>query len=220
MTCRLDLLMFAVLIGGDPAGFPGRRSRSPGVATLFALLGAATGGCDLGLLGALGQRIFGVITNDVLIAIPLFVLMGVVLEKSRIAEDLLETMAGCSAGARRARRLGGAGRRAAGRLDGYRRRDRHRDGADRAADHAAQGYDPRLAAGMVCTAGTLGQIIPPSTLLIILSDVMSNAYQQAQFAQGKFTIDTISVGQIFAAALLPGLRWSASTSSISWRAAG
>jgi TRAP-type mannitol/chloroaromatic compound transport system permease large subunit len=67
------------------------------------------------------------------------------------------------------------------------------------------GYDPRLAAGLVCTAGTLGQIIPPSTLLIILSDVMSNAFQQAQFRQGKFTIETISVGQTFAAALLPGL---------------
>jgi TRAP-type mannitol/chloroaromatic compound transport system permease large subunit len=67
------------------------------------------------------------------------------------------------------------------------------------------GYDPKLASGLVCTAGTLGQIIPPSTLLIILSDVMSNAYQQAQFAEGKFTIDTISVGQIFAGALLPGL---------------
>jgi len=67
------------------------------------------------------------------------------------------------------------------------------------------GYDKRLAAGTVCTAGTLGQIIPPSTLLIILSDVMSNAYQQAQFTQGKFTVETISVGQTFAAALVPGL---------------
>jgi len=67
------------------------------------------------------------------------------------------------------------------------------------------GYNPRLASGLVCTSGTLGQIIPPSTLLIILSDVISNAYQQAQFAQGKFTVETISVGQIFAAALFPGL---------------
>jgi TRAP-type mannitol/chloroaromatic compound transport system permease large subunit len=67
------------------------------------------------------------------------------------------------------------------------------------------GYDPRLAAGVVCASGTLGQIIPPSTLLIILSDVVSNSYQQAQYEQGKFAIDTISVGQIFAAALLPGL---------------
>src|SRR3546814_9564544 len=67
------------------------------------------------------------------------------------------------------------------------------------------GYSPQLASGVVCTAGTLGQIIPPSTLLIILSDVMSNAYQQAQYEKGLFTIDTISVGQTFAAALVPGL---------------
>src|SRR3546814_6346295 len=67
------------------------------------------------------------------------------------------------------------------------------------------GYSPQLASGVGCTAGTLGQIIPPSTLLIILSDVMSNAYQQAQYEKGLFTIDTISVGQTFAAALVPGL---------------
>ena len=67
------------------------------------------------------------------------------------------------------------------------------------------GYDPRVSCGIVCTAGTLGQIIPPSTLLIILSDVMSNAYQQAQYEQGKFSVETISVGQVFAAAIVPGL---------------
>ena len=67
------------------------------------------------------------------------------------------------------------------------------------------GYDPRVASGIVCTAGTLGQIIPPSTLLIILADVMSNAYQQAQYEQGKFSVEALSVGQFFAAALVPGL---------------
>jgi len=67
------------------------------------------------------------------------------------------------------------------------------------------GYNPRLAAGTVCTAGTLGQIIPPSTLLIILAEVMSSAFQQAQFRQGRFSIETISVGQTFAAALMPGI---------------
>src|SRR3546814_16980550 len=67
------------------------------------------------------------------------------------------------------------------------------------------GYSPQLASGVVCTAGTLGQIIPPSTLLIILSDVMSNAYQQSQYETGLFNLDTISVGQTFAAALVPGL---------------
>ena len=201
----LDLLMVAALIGAILLGYPVSFTIA-GVATLFALLGFITGDFDLGLMGALGQRFFGLMTNDVLIAIPLFVLMGVVLEKSRIAEDLLQTM-----GQLFARLPGGLGVSVV------------LVGALLAASTGIVGatviamglialptmlrnnYDPRLAAGMVCTAGTLGQIIPPSTLLIILSDVMSNAYQQAQFAQGKFTIDTISVGQIFAAALLPGL---------------
>ncbi len=201
----LDLLMVAALIGAILLGYPVAFTIA-GVATLFALLGFATGAFDLGLMGALGQRIFGLMTNDVLIAIPLFVLMGVVLEKSRIAEELLQTM-----GQLFARLPGGLGISVAlvGALlaasTGIVGATVIAMGLIALPTMLRNGYDPRLAAGTVCTAGTLGQIIPPSTLLIILSDVMSNAYQQAQFAEGKFTIDTISVGQIFAAALLPGL---------------
>lgn len=201
----LDLLMVVALIGAILLGYPVSFTIA-GVATLFALLGFATGNFDLGLMGALGQRIFGLMTNDVLIAIPLFVLMGVVLEKSRIAEDLLQTM-----GQLFGRLPGGLGVSVVlvGALlaasTGIVGATVIAMGLIALPTMLRNGYDPRLAAGMVCTAGTLGQIIPPSTLLIILSDVMSNAYQQAQFAQGKFTIDTISVGQIFAAALLPGL---------------
>lgn len=201
----LDLIMIAALIGLILAGYPVSFTIA-GVGTLFALLGWMTGSFDLSLMGALGQRIFGLLTNDVLIAIPLFVFMGVVLEKSQIAEDLLQTMG-----------------RLFGRLPGGLGISVVLVGALLAASTGIvgatviamgmialptmlrSGYDPRLASGMVCTSGTLGQIIPPSTLLIILSDVISNAYQQAQFAQGKFTIETISVGQTFAAALLPGL---------------
>lgn len=86
----LDLLMFAALIAAILAGYPVSFTLA-GVATLFAILGWAVGQFDMSLLGALSQRVFGIMTNDVLIAIPLFVFMGVVLEKSRIAEDLLET---------------------------------------------------------------------------------------------------------------------------------
>ncbi len=201
----LDLLLVAALIGGILIGYPVSFTLA-GVATLFAFLGWMTGNFDLSLLGALAQRIFGLLTNDVLIAIPLFVLMGVVLEKSRIAEDLLETMG-----------------RLFGRMRGGLGISVIVVGALLAASTGIVGatvvamgmialptmlrnnYQPELACGIVCTSGTLGQIIPPSTLLIILADVMSNAYQQAQFARGKFSIDTISVGQMFAAALLPGL---------------
>ena len=201
----LDLLMFAVLIGAILLGYPVSFTLT-GVAVLFAALGWALGLFDVSLLGALGQRIFGLLTNDVLIAIPLFVFMGVVLQQSRIAEELLETMG----------RLFGALRGGLGvsviLVGALLAASTGIVGATVVAmgmialpTMLRNGYNPKLASGVVCTAGTLGQIIPPSTLLIILSDVMSNAYQQAQFRQGLFTIDTISVGQTFAAALLPGL---------------
>ncbi|GAB4290394.1 MAG: hypothetical protein Kow0058_09570 [Roseovarius sp.] len=201
----LDLLMFAALMAAILSGFPVSFAIS-GTAIIFACLGWASGAMQPALLGALGQRVFGVLTNDVLIAIPLFVMMGVVLERSRIAEDLLDTMG-----------------RLLGQLRGGLGISVILVGALLAASTGIvgatviamglialptmlrTGYDRRLAAGIVCTAGTLGQIIPPSTLLIILSDVMSSAYQQAQYAQGRFSVETISVGQIFAGALGPGL---------------
>ncbi|MEP2460314.1 MAG: TRAP transporter large permease subunit [Nitratireductor sp.] len=197
--------MFAGLIGCILLGFPVSFSIA-GVATVFAFLGWAAGQMDITLLGALGQRVFGVLTNDVLIAIPLFVLMGVVLERSRVAEELLETMGRLFGGLR-----GGLGVSVVlvGALlaasTGIVGATVIAMGMIALPTMLRNGYNPRLASGVVCTAGTLGQIIPPSTLLIILSDVMSNAYQQAQFEQGKFTVETISVGQTFAAALLPGL---------------
>lgn len=201
----LDLLMFAALMGCILLGFPVSFSIA-GVAVVFAYLGWAVGEMNIALLGGLGQRVFGILTNDVLIAIPLFVLMGVVLERSRIAEELLDTMGrlfnqvrgglGISVvlvGALLAASTGIVGATVIAM------------GMIALPTMLRTGYNTSLASGIVCTSGTLGQIIPPSTLLIILSDVMSSAYQQAQYEQGKFTIETISVGQIFAGALMPGL---------------
>ncbi|GAB4530190.1 MAG: hypothetical protein Tsb0019_31940 [Roseibium sp.] len=205
MSLPLDLIMFGALIAFILLGYPVAFTIA-GVATAFAVIGWVGGDFNIQLMGAMGQRFFGVLTNPVLTAIPLFVLMGVVLEKSRIAEDLLETMG-----------------RLFGKMNGGLGVSVVLVGALLAASTGIvgatvvamglialptmlrNGYDPKLASGMVCTAGTLGQIIPPSTLLIILADVMSNAFQQAQYAQGKFTIETISVGQTFAAAMVPGL---------------
>ena len=205
MSLPLDLLMFGGLIVGILIGYPVAFTIA-GVAVLFAFLGWQLDAFNLRLLGALGQRMFGIITNDVLIAIPLFVFMGIVLEKSRVAEDLLETMGrlfgrvrgglGVSVvvvGALLAASTGIVGATVVAM------------GLIALPTMIRNGYDKRLAAGVVCASGTLGQIIPPSTLLIILADVMSNAFQRAQFEQGRFTIETISVGQIFAAALVPGL---------------
>ncbi len=201
----LDLMMFAAMIGFILLGYPVAFTIA-GVATIFAFLGWWLDLFEMRLLGALGQRFFGIMTNPVLTAIPLFLVMGVVLQKSQIAEDLLETMG-----------------RMFGRMRGGLALSVVLVGALLAASTGIvgatvvamglialptmlrNGYNPPFAAGTVCTAGTLGQIIPPSTLLIILAEVMSSAYQQAQFRQGRFTIETISVGQTFAAALLPGL---------------
>ncbi len=201
----LDLLMFAALIGAILLGYPVAFTIA-GVATVFAVIGWATGDFSINLLGALGQRFFGILTNPVLTAIPLFVLMGVVLEKSRIAEELLETMG----------RLFGAMRGGLGvsvvLVGALLAASTGIVGATVVAmglialpAMLRNGYNPRLAAGSVATAGTLGQIIPPSTLLIILAEVMSSAFQQAQFEMGRFSVETISVGQTFAAALVPGL---------------
>lgn len=205
MTEYLDLIMFAALMVAILSGFPVSFSIA-GVGILFAYLGWMLGVMDITLLGAMGQRVFGLLSNQVLIAIPLFVLMGAVLEKSRIAEDLLDTMGrlfgqlrgglGISVvlvGALLAASTGIVGATVVAM------------GMIALPTMLRSGYDPRVASGIVCTAGTLGQIIPPSTLLIILADVMSNSYQQAQYEQGKFSVEALSVGQFFAAAIIPGL---------------
>ncbi|MFK7997658.1 MAG: TRAP transporter large permease subunit [Granulosicoccus sp.] len=205
MSESLDILMFAALIVAILCGFPVAFSIG-GVAVLFALIGSLLGVMDISLLGAMSQRIFGLLSNSVLIAIPLFVLMGAILEKSRIAEELLDTLGrlfgqlrgglGISVvlvGALLAASTGIVGATVVAM------------GMIALPTMLRSGYDARVASGIVCTAGTLGQIIPPSTLLIILAEVMSNAFQQAQYEQGKFSVIALSVGQFFAAAIVPGL---------------
>lgn len=205
MVEYLDLIMFGVLMCAVLSGFPVAFSIA-GTAVIFAYLGWFLGEMDITLLGALGQRAFGLISNQVLIAIPVFILMGTLLEKSRIAEELLDTMGrlfgsfrgglGISVvvvGALLAASTGIVGATVVAM------------GLIALPTMLRAGYDRKVASGIVCTAGTLGQIIPPSTLLIILADVMSNAFQQAQYEQGKFSVEALSVGQFFAAAMLPGL---------------
>ena len=205
MTEYLDLIMFGALMVAILSGFPVSFGIA-GVAVIFAYLGWSLGVMDITLLGALGQRAFGLLTNPVLIAIPVFVLMGAVLEKSRIAEDLLDTM-GRSFGQLR----GGLGLSVVlvGALlaasTGIVGATVVAMGMIALPTMLRAGYNPRVASGIVCTAGTLGQIIPPSTLLIILADVMSNAFQQAQYEQGLFAVEALSIGQFFAAAIIPGL---------------
>jgi tripartite ATP-independent transporter DctM subunit len=201
----LDLVMFVAVIGLLLTGYPVAFALS-GTALLFALLGHLTGTFDLALFHALPQRIYGIMTNDVLLAIPLFVFMGVILERSKVAEDLLE-----SAGRLFGRVPGGLGYAVT------------LVGALLAASTGVIGatavtmglislpimlrakYDKRLASGSIAAAATLAQIVPPSTVLVVLGDQLAVAYQQAQLAEGKFAPETVTVGDLFAGALIPGL---------------
>lgn len=177
-----------------------------GCAVIFGALGILFGVFDPFLFGALAQRVFGTMTSEVLIAIPLFVFMGMMLEKSKIAPDLLEAMG-----------------RLFGRVNGGLAISVTIVGALLAASTGIVGatvvtmglialpammrrnYDPAFACGTVCAAGTLGQIIPPSTVMVIMGEVLAAAYQQAQLAKGSFNVETISVGQLFAGSMIPGL---------------
>ena len=201
----LDLLMFAVAILVLLLGFPVAFSLA-GIAIIFALVGDYFGVFPIQFLKAIPQRIFGTMTNEVLMAVPLFIFMGTILEKSKVAEDLLENMSkllrhvrgglGISVtlvGALLAASTGivGATVVTMGLLS--------------LPTMLKNGYTPKLATGVITAAGTLGQIIPPSIVLILLGDVISNAYQQSQLQMGIFSPDTVSVGDLFAGSLFPGL---------------
>ncbi|WP_235017092.1 TRAP transporter large permease [Tistlia consotensis] len=190
-----------VLLMGFPVAFS-----LGGVAILFGGVGWLLGHFDLSFFSAVPQRIFGTMTNEVLIAVPLFVFMGVMLERSKVAEELLENM-GRMFGTLR----GGLGISVSivGMLlaasTGIVGATVVTMGLLSLPTMLRNGYDPKLACGSICAAGTLGQIIPPSIVLVLLGDVISNAYQQTQLSMGNFSPRTVSVGDLFAGALLPGL---------------
>ena len=201
----IPLLMFLAVCLVLMAGYPVALSLS-GTALLFALVGFASGSFDMAFLQALPNRLFGTIKNTTLIAVPLFVFMGVMLEKSRIAGRLLQNM-GLLFGPLR----GGLGLSVilVGMLmaasTGIIGATVVTMGLISLPTMLRNGYSPALASGTICATGTLGQIIPPSTALIILGDVLSSAYQQAQLQQGIFSPDSISVADLFVGALIPGL---------------
>jgi tripartite ATP-independent transporter DctM subunit len=201
----LSVAMFLATIGAVLLGYPVAFTLA-GVGLLFATLGIALGVFDVAILSALVGRYFGIMTNETLVAVPLFVFMGVMLERSKIAEALLTTM-GELFGALR----GGLGYSVVivGALlaasTGIVGATVVTMGLLSLPAMMRAGYDPKLAAGTICAAGTLGQIIPPSTVLIFVGDILQGANQQAQLALGNLSPDPISVGQLFAGAMLPGL---------------
>ncbi len=205
MATALAFGMFATTCGLLLAGFPVAFTLAGG-ALAFAVLGSLLGAFDIAFLGAFVPQIFGRMTNAVLVAVPLFVFMGVMLERSRVAEDLLETLGNLfgrvTGGLGIAVILVGALLAASTGIIGA---TVVTMGLISLPTMLRRGYDPRLAAGSICAAGTLGQIIPPSLVLVLLGEVMATAYQQSQLRAGNFAPDTLSVGDLFAGALLPGL---------------
>jgi tripartite ATP-independent transporter DctM subunit len=201
----LAILLVVAVIAALMVGYPVALTLA-GVSLAFAALGHLLDVMNFAILGALPQRIFGVMTNDVLLAIPLFIFMGVMLEQSRIAENLLERMGrlfgtlrgglGYSVvlvGALLAASTGMVGATAV------------TIGLIMLPAMLRHGYDPRLAAGTVAASATLAQIVPPSTVLVLLGDQLNNAYQAAQLAKGSFAPNVISVSDLFAGAIGPGL---------------
>ena len=205
MDGSIALWMFAAVFIVLLMGYPVAISLA-GTALAFAFAGNYFGLFDATFLEALPNRLFGIIENDTLIAVPLFVFMGVMLEKSKVAESLLENMS-----------------KLFGSLPGGLGFSVVLVGMLMAASTGIVGatvvtmgllslptmlkrnYDPALACGTICASGTLGQIIPPSIVLVLLGDVISSAYQQAQLDMGIFSPETVSVGDLFAGALIPGI---------------
>jgi tripartite ATP-independent transporter DctM subunit len=200
----LAVLMVAAVIAALMAGYPVALTLA-GISLAFALLGDALGAMSFDILRALPQRVFGIMTNEVLLAIPLFIFMGVMLERSRIAEDLLETMGRLFGSLR-----GGLGFSVVivGTLlaaaKGVVGATTVTMGLVMLPAMLRFGYDPRLAAGTVAATATLAQIFPPATVLVLLGDQLGNAYQAAQLAQGNFSPRSVNVGDLFAGALIPG----------------
>ncbi len=197
----LFLAVCLLLMLGFPVAFT-----LAGTALAFATIGTLAGVFDTGFLAALPGRIFGTMNNTTLIAVPLFILMGTILERSRVAEELLHSMSRLFRGVR-----GGLGISVVvvGMLlaasTGIVGATVVTMGLLSLPSMLKAGYKPSVATGTICATGTLGQIIPPSIALVLLGDVLSNAYQQAQLNMNIFNPKTVSVGDLFVGALIPGL---------------
>ncbi len=201
----IPLFLFAAICIFLMMGYPVAFTLA-GVALIFAGFGILGGAFDANLLKSFPTRLYGIMNNYTLVAVPLFIFMGNVLEKTKLAEDLLSNMA-----------------KACGRFPGGLGLSVVFVGTLLAASTGIvgatvvtmglmslplllqRGYSPSVATGTICATGTLGQIIPPSIVLVLLGDVLSSAYQQAQLTLGVFNPKTISVGDLFIAAIIPGL---------------
>ena len=201
----LSGLMFLAVIGTLLLGFPVAFSLA-GTALIFGVIGMLLGVFDPSNFGSVITRYVGTMTNEVLVAVPLFIFMGVMLERTGIAERLLLTMGklfgnlrgglGISVilvGALLAASTGVVGATVVTM------------GLISLPAMLRAGYDPKVASGVICASGTLGQIVPPSTVLIFMGDMLSGINAQVQMEKGNFAPEPVSVGALFAGAFIPGL---------------
>ncbi|TKB44625.1 TRAP transporter large permease [Thalassotalea mangrovi] len=201
----LALLMFACICLVLLIGYPVALTLA-GTSLLFAGVAALFGAFDTSYLSAFPSRIYGILNNQTLLAVPLFVFMGAVLEKAQIAEKLLTSMAqlfsrfpgGLAISVTLVGMLLAASTGIVGATVVTM-------GLLSLPTMLKRGYNTSFSTGIICATGTLGQIIPPSIALVLLGDVLSNAYQRAQLDMGNFNPDTVSVGDLFAGAVIPGL---------------
>lgn len=199
-----SVLLVAAVVGALMAGYPVAFTLG-GISFAFALIGALLGLFDFGFLAALPQRVFGIMTNDVLLAIPLFIFMGVMLERSKVAEELLEAMGRLFGSLR-----GGLGLSVVivgvllAAAKGVVGATTVTMGLIVLPTMLRFGYDKRLAAGTVAATATLAQVFPPATVLVLLGDQLGNAYQAAQLSKGIFAPRSMNVSDLFAGAIMPG----------------
>ena len=197
----LLLLVCSALLLGYPVAFT-----LGGVSIIFALICVPIGIFDPTIFKSIPIRIFGIMNNVTLLAVPLFIFMGTILERSGIAAKMLENMStafknikgGLSisiiiVGALLAASTGIVGATVVTM------------GLMSLPTLISQGYEKSFSTGLVASTGTLGQIIPPSIALVLLGDVMSNAYQRAQNDMGIFSQQTVTVGDLFIGAIVPGI---------------
>ncbi len=201
----LSIVLFVVVCLVLMSGYPVAIALA-GTSLLFAGIASVFGLFDETFLFALPSRLYGIMNNQTLLAVPLFVFMGITLEKSKIAEDLLIAMAQVfgrvRAGLAISVVLVGMLLAASTGIVGA---TVVTMGLLSLPAMLKQKYEPSLAAGAICATGTLGQIIPPSIALVLLGDVLSSAYQQAQINMGIFSPESVSVGDLFIGAIGPGI---------------
>ena len=201
----IPLLLLVLICCTLLLGYPVAMTLAGG-SILFALVCIPVGIFDPNIFKSIPLRIFGIMNNVTLLAVPLFIFMGTILERSGIAARMLKNMAsafknikgGLSisiivVGALLAASTGIVGATVVTM------------GLMSLPVLIQQGYKKDFSSGLIAATGTLGQIIPPSIALVLLGDVMSNAYQRAQNNMGIFSQKTVTVGDLFVGAIVPGL---------------